>query len=70
MAAEGGIFCTVRQPRNYQKRLKLSDMADTDIIERFQLSRRRINWLVERFRDLERDCKKLSSLHEDSGKTF
>ena len=56
MDAEGGIFCTVRRPRNYQERPKLSDMTDTDIIERFRLSRRRINWLVERFRDLERDA--------------
>ena len=43
MAAEGGFFCTVRRRRNYQERPKLSDMADTDIIERFRLSRRRIN---------------------------
>ena len=55
MAAEGGFFCTIRRPRNYQERPKLSDMADTDILERFRLSRRRINWLVERFRDLEGD---------------
>ena len=56
MAAEGGFFCTVRPPRSYQERPKLGDMANTDIIiKRFWLSRRRINWLVEQFRDLERD---------------
>ena len=38
-----------------QERPKLSDMADTEIIERSRLSRERINWLVERFGDLERD---------------
>ena len=55
MAAGGGLFCAVRRPRNYQERPKLSDMADTEIIERSRLSRERINWLVERFGDLERD---------------
>ena len=55
MAAEGRFFCTVRLPRSYQERPKLSDMANTGIIKRFWLSRRRINWLVEQFRDLERD---------------
>ena len=55
MAAGGELFCAVRCPRNYQERPKLSDRADTEIIERFWLSRERINWLVEQFEDLERD---------------
>ena len=54
MAAGGGLFCAVRRP-NYQERPKLSDMTDTEIIERFRLSREMINWLVERFGDFERD---------------
>ena len=66
MVARGGIFGAVRRPRNYQERLKLSDLADTEIIERFRLSRGRINWLVERFRDLERDTARSCPLSSET----
>ena len=38
------------------KREVLGEMAETEIVDRYQLSGERINWLVEHFRgDLERD---------------
>ena len=43
MAAGGGLFCLARRPR----RPFLADMADCEVIERFRLSRERIEWLVE-----------------------
>ena len=42
-------------------------MAETDIIERYRLSRGRINWLVEQFReDLERDTKRSCPLSAET----
>ena len=56
MAAGGGLFCLVRRPRSYQKRPVLADMADCEVIERYRLSRARIEWLVEELKDeLERN---------------
>ena len=56
MAAGGGLFCLVRRPRSYQKRPVLTDMADCEMIERYRLSRARIEWLVEELKDeLERN---------------
>ena len=67
MAAGGGLFCPVRRPRTYQNRPALNDMAETDIIERYRLSRGRINWLVEQFReDLERDTKRSCPLSAET----
>ena len=44
-----------------------NDMAETEIIERYTLSRGRINWLVERFRgDLERDTKRSCPLSAET----
>ena len=57
MAAVGGLFTVARRPRSFQKRTILADMADCEVIERYRLSRERIEWLVEEFRDeLERDA--------------
>lgn len=36
-----------RRPRSYKHRPILADMADCEVLERFQLSRARIQWLVE-----------------------
>ena len=46
MAAGGGLFCLVRRPRSYQRRPILADMADCEVVERFRVSRARIEWLV------------------------
>ena len=56
MAAGGGLFVPARRPRSFQKRPILANMADCEVIERFRLSRERIEWLVEELsEDLERD---------------
>ena len=51
MAAGGGLFCLVRRPRSYQRRLILADMADCEVVERFRLSRARIEWLANELGD-------------------
>ena len=56
MAAGSGLFCLVRRPRSYQKRPVLADMAGCEVIERYRLSRARIEWLVEELKnELERN---------------
>ena len=46
-------------PQGYPDRPALNNMAETDIMERCRLSRGRMYWLVEQFReDLERDTKR------------
>ena len=47
MAAGGGLFGLVRRPRSYQRRPILADMVDCEVIERFRLSRTRMEWLVD-----------------------
>jgi len=47
MVARGGLFCLVRRPLSYQRRPFIANMADCKVIERFRLSRARIEWLVE-----------------------
>jgi len=47
MAAGGGIFGLARRPRSYNNRPILADMADCEVLERFRLSRPRIQWLVD-----------------------
>jgi len=47
MAAGGGLLCLARRPRSYQRRPVLAGMAECEVIERFRLSRARIEWLVE-----------------------
>ena len=37
--------------RSYQRRPFLADMADCEVIERFRLSRARIEWLVEELKE-------------------
>jgi len=42
--------------RSYHRRPFLADMADCEIIERFRLSRARMEWLVEELKEeLERN---------------
>ena len=48
MAAGGGLFCLVRRPRSYQRRPIL---ADCEVVERFRLSRARIEWLANELVD-------------------
>lgn len=56
MAATGGLFFAVRQPRTYHVRTVLFNMNECEVIERFRLSSARINWLVEKFRgELQRN---------------
>ena len=56
MAARGGLFCLVRTPWSYQRRPFLADMADCEVIERFWLSRARIEWLIKELKEeLERN---------------
>jgi len=40
--------------RSYQRRPFLADMVDSEVIQRFRLSRARIEWLVEELK--ERSC--------------
>lgn len=47
MAAGGGIFGLARRPRSYNTGPILADMADCEVLERFQLSQARIQWLVD-----------------------
>ena len=55
MAAAGGIFGLARGPRSYNRPI-LADMADFGVLERFRLSRARIQWLMEEIGDeLERN---------------
>ena len=61
MAAGGRLFCLVRRPRSYQRRPILADMADCEVVERFRLSRARIEWLAnelgdELWRNTARSC--------------
>ena len=61
MAAGGGIFGLARRPRSYNNRPILADMADCEVLERFRLSRPRIQWLVDEFgeeldRNTARSC--------------
>ena len=51
MAAGDRLFCLVRRPRSYQRRPILGDMADCEVVERFRLSRARIEWLVNELGD-------------------
>lgn len=51
MAAGGGLLGLVRRPRSYQRRPILTDMADCEVIERYRLSRARIEWLVDQLGD-------------------
>ena len=51
MAAGGGLLGLVRRPRSYQRRPILTDMADCEVIERYRLSRARIEWLVDQLAD-------------------
>ena len=51
MAAVGGLFGLVQRPRSYQRRPFLADMADCEVVERYRLSRERIEWLVEELKE-------------------
>ena len=51
MAAGDGLSCLVRRPRSYQRRPILADTTDCEVIERFRLSRARIEWLVNELGD-------------------
>ena len=51
MAAGGGLFCLVRRRRSYQRRLILADIADCEVVERFRLSRARIECLANELGD-------------------
>ena len=61
MAAGDGLSCLVRRPRSYQRRPILADTTDCEVIERFRLSRARIEWIVnelgdELWRNTARSC--------------
>ena len=67
MAAGGGHFCLVRRPRSHQRRPILAEMADFEVIERFRLSRARIEWLVNELGDeLQRNTARSCSLSPEA----
>ena len=55
----GAVFCLVRRPRRYEKRRILNKMDDIDVVERYRMSRERIEWLIDVLRDeLTRNTKR------------
>lgn len=71
MAAGGGLFCLARRPRLYQRRPFLADMADCEVIERFRLSRGRIEWLVEELKEaLQRNTTRSCPLSPETQATM
>ena len=64
---QADLFCLARRQRSYQRRPFLVDMADCEFIERFRLSRGRIEWLVEEMKEeLERNTARRSPLASEA----
>ena len=67
MVAGGGIFGLARRPRSYNNRPSLVDMAECEVLERFQLSRERIQWLVDELQEeLERNTARSCQLSPEA----